>query len=115
MKTTISKGFGYFFLVLSLVLQVTLILISVREAAVTDFQFWIVVILAIIYLACLLMTFWQQYVSGMLLIAAGIFVGLPNLILFSGAGVIFGLPPLIAGVAFILAEVFTRAERRGVA
>ena len=114
MKATISKVIGYLFLVFSLSLVVTVVLLSVKDANATpDIDIWILVILIIVYLASLLLAFWKQFIAGLVLLSAGLLIGFPNAIINIWGGLIFGLSPLIAGTAFLLAHIFSNTRKSG--
>lgn len=112
MRILIPRLIGYIFLILSLGLVMLIILLSLRESSPAgEMDFWITVLLALVYTCGLIIALWKQYISGILLIATGLAIGLPNAVLNIWAGAIFGLPPLIAGIAFITAWIYSPAKQ----
>ncbi len=112
MKTIISRLVGYVFLILSLSMILLIILLSLREPSqVGEVDFWISVLLALVYACGLIIALWKQFISGILLIVTGLAVGLPNVLINVWAGAIFGLPPLIAGIAFIAAWAYSGVKQ----
>ncbi len=112
MITSISRGIGYVFLILSLSLVMLVILLSFRESrSIGEMDFWIIVLLALVYTSGLIIALWRQFISGILLVATGLAIGLPNATLSMWAGAFYGLPPLIAGTAFITAEIYSRVKQ----
>ena len=111
MVTNVLRGFGYFFLFLSLGLGATIIVLSFKDTnPVQQLDFWVTVLLVFAYVGGIFMTFWRQLIAGIFFIGIALAVGLPSAILSLWAGAFFGLPPLLAGMAFIAAELYFRSR-----
>ncbi len=107
----ISRGIGYLFLILSLFLVTFIIALSFRESSpIGETDFWITLLLCLVYVSGLIIALWRQFIAGLLLVATGLAIGLPNATLSIWAGAFYGLPPLIAGIAFITAEIYFRVR-----
>lgn len=112
MRMLMSRLVGYVFLILALVQVMIIILLSLRESSPAgELDFWITVILALVYVCGLIIALWKQFISGILLVVTGLAIGLPNAVLNIWAGAIFGLPPLIAGIAFITAWMYSQIKQ----
>ena len=107
MKMVIARSVGYGFLVLSIASSLVVIIVSFRELSpAAELDFWITVLLCLVYFCGLIIAFWNQTISGILLLSVGLAIGIPTAILNIWAGVFYGLPPMIAGIAFLIGVLF---------
>ena len=70
-------------------------------------DFVVAVGLSLYYLLSLYIAVERPFISGVLLITAGLVVGIPNATINICAGIFWGLLPLISGIAFLIAGIFS--------
>ena len=60
----------------------------------------------------LILARWWPFISGILLISAGLAVGATNAIIYIWVGIFYGLLPLIAGIAFLITGFCSWVEKK---
>jgi len=103
------KLIGFISVAIGIVMMFTIILLSFKDTgAIGGVDLWFLLIHTSAYLGGLTLALWRPRLAGLLLVTASIAVGLPSGLINPWAGVIYGVPPLISGLAFILSGMLTQ-------
>jgi len=82
----------------------------------TDGTVWdyiLPIAMVLIPLVGLILAYRWSFIVGVVLIGTGLFVGVPVITMNAWAAVFYALPPLVAGLAFLLVGIFSWVEEGG--
>ncbi|MFC2034273.1 hypothetical protein ACFLTT_02600 [Chloroflexota bacterium] len=111
MIDTIARWVGYLSGLFALFSITGVLLVSFASPhSSSGWDFVITIVLCFIYLVSLIITYWSPFVAGVLLLSAGLAIGIPTMIINIWAGIFFGLFPMLAGISFITMGVISWVE-----
>ncbi|MFC2038833.1 hypothetical protein ACFLUG_03580 [Chloroflexota bacterium] len=101
---------GYAFLAIGLLSLMFIITVSIPSLNIDD---GVTLIVLLFYIGSLFLAHQRPIITGIILITITLAVGVPPIITsYIWVGALYGLPPLIAGIAFIISGIWTSMEEK---